>query len=220
MNSKRNIKLNIGAGKTYIPGFINIDISNKADISLNLSAERLPFEDDSVEIIFSYHTLEHVPNYMHALSEIYRVLKNGGIFLVGVPYVSLTEFHLVNPYHLHNFNEHSFSFFDPKKLKGSAEESNVIKFSKIFHRFHYIGFFNLMPPPIRGWCRRHLFNVVRKIDFGLVAVKSETDDFKSVNSAQLRKMFDDLMESRIHYGQNKNRARPLVRKIYAWWRGH
>jgi SAM-dependent methyltransferase len=220
MNSKGNIKLNVGAGKTHIPGFINIDISSKADISLNLSEEKLPFEDDSVDIIFSYHTLEHVPNYLHALSEIYRVLKNGGILLVGVPYVTLTEFHLVNPYHLHNFNEHSFSFFDPRKLKGSAEEANAIKFSKIFHRYHYIGFFNLMPPPIRGWCRRHLFNVVRKIDFGMVAVKSETDDLINVNSAQLLKMFDDLMESRIPYGQKVNRPRSAIRKIYSWWRGH
>jgi len=220
MSSDQNIKLNIGAGKTFIPGFINIDISNKADISLNLSEERLPFSDNSVDLIFTYHTLEHVPNYLFALSEMYRVLKNGGILLVGVPYVTLTEFHLVNPYHLHNFNEHSFSFFDSRKLKGSAEEENTIKFSKVFHRYHYIGSFNLMPPPARGWCRRHLFNVIRKIDFGLVAVKSESNDFESVTSAQLRKMFDHIMKSRIPHGQKKGSPRNLARRIYSWWRGH
>jgi len=219
MNDKQNISLNIGAGKTFIPGFINIDISNKADISLNLSEEKLPFADSSVDVIFTYHTLEHVPNYLFALSEMYRVLKNGGILLIGVPYVTLTEFHLVNPYHLHNFNEHSFSFFDSSKLKGSAEEENTINLSKVFHRYHYIGFFNLMPPPIRGWCRRHLFNVVRKIDFGLVAVKSESNDCENVTSAQLRKMFDHLMGSRISHGQKTGQPRNLARRVYSWWRG-
>jgi len=220
MRENHDIKLNLGAGKTRIPGFINIDISSRADISLNLSVDRLPYESDSVELIFTYHTLEHIQNYLFALSEIHRVLKNGGILLVGVPYVTLTEYHLVNPFHLHNFNEHSFSFFEPGKLKGSAEESNPVKFQKIFHRYHYIGYFNLLPPPIRGWCRRHLFNVVRKIDFGLVAVKNECCNDKNVDAAQLRQMFDGLMESRVPYGQFEKGTRPLIRKLYAWWRGY
>ena len=56
---------------------------------------------------------------------------------MGVPYVTLTEFNLVNPYHLHNFNEHSFDFFDPDRLRGSAAEEHEISFKKAFHRFHY-----------------------------------------------------------------------------------
>ena len=173
MNEKEKIKLNIGAGQTYIPNFINIDISEKADISINLGEEKLPFDDDSVDFIFSYHTLEHIPDYLFALSEIYRVLKHGSQFLIGLPYVTLTEYHLVNPYHLHNFNEYSFDFFNPypKGLKGSAAEQNTISFYKVFHRFHYIGFFKIIPPPFRSWCRRHLFNTVRQIDFGLIAIK-------------------------------------------------
>ncbi|MDQ3387656.1 MAG: methyltransferase domain-containing protein, partial [Actinomycetota bacterium] len=91
MEEPREVRLNIGAGQTYIPGFINIDISSKADIVLDLGRDQLPFEDNSVDLIFSYHTLEHVPNYLFALSEIHRVLKNGGAFLVGLPYITLTE---------------------------------------------------------------------------------------------------------------------------------
>ena len=87
---------------------------------MDLGRDKLPFENDTVDLIFSYHTLEHIPDYLFALSEIHRVLKHGGLFLVGLPYVTLTEYHLVNPYHLHNFNEFSFDFFDAKRLKGSA----------------------------------------------------------------------------------------------------
>ncbi len=198
MAELKQLKLNIGAGQTYIPEFINIDLSDKADISLDLSTDRLPFEDNSVDLVFSYHTLEHIPDYLFALSEIYRVLKHRGRFLIGLPYVSLTEYNLVNPYHLHNFNEFSFDFFDKTKLKSSAAEVNTILFKKIFHRFDYMGIFKNFPPPLQTWCRRHLFNVVRKIDYGLLAIKVG-DEILSWNQADLIQEFDKCLNSRIPY---------------------
>ncbi len=183
------VKLNIGASYTRIPGFINIDISPKADISLNLSKDRLPFDDDRVDLVFSHHTLEHISDYLFCLGEIHRVLKHGGSLLIGVPYVTLTEYNLVNPYHLHNFNEFSFDFFDPNKLKGSASEENPIMFVKAFHRFHYIGKFKYLPSPIRTWARRHLFNIVKEIDFGLVAIKNK----ENLPQFDERKMINDFM---------------------------
>ena len=231
------IKLNIGAGHTYIPGFINIDISERADLALDLNKESLPFENNSVDLVFSYHTLEHIEKYLFALSEIYRVLKHGGVFLLGVPYVTLTEYHLVNPYHRQNFNEFSFDFFDPIKLKGSASEENSILFTKVCHRFHYIRFFNLVPFPIRGWCRRHLFNVVRKIDFCLIAVKDSQDLITANNATkdQLLNDFKSYLRQRVSYDiktfeNSGSRKSDWLRKKnvkffnwlaekYHWWNG-
>ncbi len=196
----QNLKLNIGAGKTFLPGFVNIDRSSKADISLDLNRDRLPFEDSSAGIIFSYHALEHVDNYLFCLGEIYRVLKHGGIFLVGVPYLTLTEYNLVNPYHKNHFNEYSFDFFDPDKLKGSAGEENPVVFKKIFHRFHYMREFRFCPFLIRDWCRRHLLNVVNKIDFGLIAIKNKETilTLPKLKQESIR-MYDELLSSRKKY---------------------
>ena len=153
---------------------------------------------------------EHVSDYLFALSEIHRVLRHGGHFLVGLPYATLTQYHLVNPYHLHNFNEYSFDFFDSDKLKGSANETSSIQFKKVFHRFHYIGRFNRMPERLRLWCRRHLLNVVRKIDFGLLAVKRSQP--KLVIDSRTRNELDEeflfCARSRLHYedGRGPERA--------------
>lgn len=190
------VSLNIGAGKTRIPGFHNIDISDKADISLDLSKDRLPFEDDSVDLVFSYHCLEHVPDYLFAISEIHRVLKHGSLFLVGLPYVTLTEYNLVNPYHLHHFNEFSFDFFDPDRLKGSAAEEDPVLFRKLFHRLHYIGIFGSLHPVLQSLARRHLFNVVRKIDYGLVAIKDSARPVKARKNEWLLRQFDGCLQSR------------------------
>lgn len=226
-----HIRVNIGAGKTYIQGFVNVDIAPVADVVVDLNKDVLPFEDNSVDIVFSYHALEHVENYLFALGEIHRVLKHGGWFLLGVPYVTLTEFNLVNPYHKQNFNEYSFDFFDVDKLSGSAAEESQIIFSKVFHRFHYMGAFNLLPGFLKNTSRRHLFNVVRKIDFGMLAVKDVNAPLPTMKDLDktMREEFLRCCMGRTPYGRDpggvtagvsKGRGiRRRIRNVKQWWSG-
>jgi SAM-dependent methyltransferase len=221
-----SLRLNIGAGVSYIPGYKNIDVAPRAEICLDLNNDRLPFETSSVDLVFSYHTLEHVSNYLFALGEIHRVLKHGGIFLLGVPYVTSTRSHMVNPYHVQNFNEHSFDFFDSRKSKGSAAEENEILFNKVFHYYHYVGIFHLFPPPFCDWARRHLLNVVRKIDYGLVAIKdlSKPVAITPELQSQLRRQYRECLDSRVTYPEisptHLVRGSGLKDKLRAfkhWW---
>jgi SAM-dependent methyltransferase len=195
------LELNLGAAKTYIPGFVNIDIDEKAELSLDLGVEELPFADNSVRTVVSLHTLEHVPDYLFALGEIHRVLRHDGELLLSLPYVTLTEHHLVNPYHLHNFSERAFDFFDASLLKGSAAENDDVEFRKAFVRFHYLGNFGLAPRFYRVWARRHLLNVVRQFDIGLVAVKdpSRPVDIGPKRARQLEARLDELKGARRPY---------------------
>ena len=198
MNSKNQTGLNIGTGLTYIPELINIGNFSKANIQIKLGQDRLPFEDDSIDFIFSYHALEHAPNYLFALSEIHRILKHGSLFLVGLPYVTSTKYHLVNPYHIHNFNEYSFDFFDPQKSL-NGDKKNRVFFNKVFHRFHYVGIFNSFPAPIKYWCRHHLLNVVQKIDYGLIAVKDSSTKIPVSDKIVTIQKFDECLGSCIPY---------------------
>ncbi len=91
-------------------GFVNIDQIRGGDLCLDLNRNRLPFEDNSADCVFSYHALEHFENYLFALGEIWRVLQHGARLLIEVPYVTLSEYNLVNPYHRQHFSEHSFAF--------------------------------------------------------------------------------------------------------------
>lgn len=45
----------------------------------------LPFEDDSFDIIFCNHVLEHIPDDKKAMQELYRVLKKGGMAILQIP---------------------------------------------------------------------------------------------------------------------------------------
>ncbi|MDQ7917496.1 methyltransferase domain-containing protein [Mesonia sp. MT50] len=45
----------------------------------------LPFKDNSYDIIFCNHVLEHIPNDDLAMEELYRVLKSGGFAILQIP---------------------------------------------------------------------------------------------------------------------------------------
>jgi len=54
-----------------------------ADVKADICA--LPFEDNSYDLILCNHVLEHIPNDLKAMSELYRVLKKGGTLIAQVP---------------------------------------------------------------------------------------------------------------------------------------
>jgi len=208
------VKVNIGASSTYLPDFTNIDWSEKvqqapSNIRMDLNKEFIPLAHDSVDLVFTHHCLEHLDRYLHAMGEIWRILKHGGILLMGVPYVTCTEFNLVNPYHKHHFNEFSLDFFDPTLMKGSASEDNPILMFKIYHKFEWMDEWKYDDPHIieversRDYARRHYFNVVKAIEFGARIVKDQADDFLWIIDDKekflLKSLFKECKTSRVSF---------------------
>lgn len=83
------IKLNLGCGSNKIEDCINIDseISCKPDIVHDILLSPLPFGDGLVDEVYLFHTIEHMQKKFHRviLSEIHRVLRPDGRFLVSYP---------------------------------------------------------------------------------------------------------------------------------------
>jgi ubiquinone/menaquinone biosynthesis C-methylase UbiE len=52
---------------------------------LNQDVQQLTFSDKSFDIVTSNQVFEHVENDIKGFSEVYRVLKQGGAFIFGVP---------------------------------------------------------------------------------------------------------------------------------------
>ncbi len=69
-------------------------IENPEKYLFDASAEVLPFEDNTFDVVFSVAVLEHVQNLDMAMKESIRVLKPGGIMLANIPnYNSIYEGH-------------------------------------------------------------------------------------------------------------------------------
>lgn len=58
-------------------------LSPLADVKADIC--NLPFPDNSYDIIFCNHVLEHIPDDTKAMQELYRVLKPGGMGIFQIP---------------------------------------------------------------------------------------------------------------------------------------
>ena len=58
-------------------------LSPLADVKADIC--NLPFEDNTYDVIFCNHVLEHIPNDTKAMQELYRVLKPGGMGIFQIP---------------------------------------------------------------------------------------------------------------------------------------
>ncbi|MEQ9467638.1 MAG: class I SAM-dependent methyltransferase [Ekhidna sp.] len=65
--------------------YITADIESPL-AKVKMDIHEIPFEDNSIDIIFCNHVLEHVDDDMKALSEMRRVLKPGGWAILQVPF--------------------------------------------------------------------------------------------------------------------------------------
>ncbi|MEZ6090213.1 MAG: methyltransferase domain-containing protein [Pirellulaceae bacterium] len=82
-------RINAGCGEAYMSGWINIDVNadvNQVDLVWDLARE-LPFPDESCEVIFSEHVLEHlaVEQGVSFLRECHRTLCEGGVVRIAMP---------------------------------------------------------------------------------------------------------------------------------------
>jgi len=134
------MKLHLGCGKRFIPGFIHIDVVEFPHIDIINSVDRLPmFQDNTCDLIYSCHVLEHFHKkiVINVLKEWLRVLKPNGILRISVPdmenlfevYRKTGDLSLIHgPIfgrcdYLYNFH---YCGFDFKTLKNTLELAGAI----------------------------------------------------------------------------------------------
>ena len=94
--NKDQVALDIGTGSGEIAEIISrsgsvftIDLTDQRTQGKQLpfacGDERLPFADDSFDLVISNHVIEHVSNPGLHLQEIYRVLRPGGTLYLATP---------------------------------------------------------------------------------------------------------------------------------------
>lgn len=95
------VRLHLGCGNQRLPGYINIDCRKSECTDVVCDIRALPYADNSVDTIESYHVFEHMPVCLHAnvtsgygekyaaliivLKEWYRALKLGGNLVIEMP---------------------------------------------------------------------------------------------------------------------------------------
>lgn len=103
----------LGGGFDCPPGWISVDVEG-GTITADLK-ERWPFEDNSVGAFRAFDFLEHLPDKMHSIGEIYRCLKPGGYLLSMTP-SALGQGAFQDPTHCSYWVENSFRYYTEARL--------------------------------------------------------------------------------------------------------
>lgn len=135
-------KIDLGCGNNKGEGYIGVDKYpyHCVDVVRDIDLHGLPFDDSSVDEVYTSHFLEHCQDLVFVMNEIHRVLRPGGRVTIIVPNIKHPGA-FRDPTHVRFFNEESFLYFTkhewvydglqvkPFKLigqKSNAEEIKII----------------------------------------------------------------------------------------------
>jgi predicted SAM-dependent methyltransferase len=139
-------KLNVGCGFDLKEGYINLDVVDYGGNMIHdLNSVPYPFEDNTFDEIFCSHILEHVNNFHSTISEIYRILKPGGILVVYAPFFLNTKYfgepdHKI-PFSIRTFDNYEYignrklKFYEKWKLNHRTNYKGKASFEVLEKRF-------------------------------------------------------------------------------------
>ena len=108
--------LDVGCGINKTPGAIGLDNNPKtaADVIHDLGAIPYPFPDNEFDTIVSNHAVEHVPDLMSFIGELYRITRNGGRIKIITPHYTNPDW-ATDPTHRNHINSYTFNTFMPER---------------------------------------------------------------------------------------------------------
>lgn len=123
---------------------LNIPFSNKCNSGklLKGSIEKLPFKDNSFDLVYSFSVLEFLVDEKIAIDEIYRVLKPHGMFIFSVPTKRSVFRHLrdlevkFGTYEFPEFNVKHYHYYDKNYINTLVKNNfEVVAFDAYNYNF-------------------------------------------------------------------------------------
>ena len=180
------MKLNLGCGNDKLEGYLNCDISPEVNPDKIVDLEKpLDFEDNSIDEVIIYHTLEHIKDFIQLMKELHRICKRNTLINIKVPfYASWGQFN--DPTHVRFFTPFTFNYFDGKNYSYEVGSGNLFDIKKVKLNFG-VGAsskLNFLFNPLinlshRIYCRFFAWIFpASEIEFKLKVLKKEVEDEK------------------------------------------
>ncbi|MBF2073739.1 MAG: glycosyltransferase [Synechococcales cyanobacterium C42_A2020_086] len=105
------VRIDLGCGPWKAPGFIGVDIAPApgVDVVADLT-QRFPFADSSVDWVRAHDVIEHLPDRIHTMNEIWRICKPNGMVDIRVPSTD-GRGAFQDPTHVSFWNANSFRYY-------------------------------------------------------------------------------------------------------------
>ena len=105
------MKLNLGCCDDLLDGYVNVDLVAGPDTVVADLREPWPWEDGSIEQIRAWDIVEHLPDKIHTMNELWRVLAPGATVEIAVPTTDGPGA-FQDPTHVSFWNRRSFLYYE------------------------------------------------------------------------------------------------------------
>lgn len=169
------MKLDLACGQNRREGFKGVDIAPGPGVDFVVDLEQFPwtqFKDNSIEEIYCSHYIEHVPDLIKFMDEVWRICENGAKVTFLAPYyTSIRAWQ--DPTHKRAISEATWMYFN--KEWRTANKLDHYPITSNFAGQNMVVFFN--PPwdkkteEARIFAQQHYWNVISDIVVELRAIK-------------------------------------------------
>ncbi|MFT6136972.1 MAG: SAM-dependent methyltransferase [Salibacteraceae bacterium] len=116
-------------------------LHNQSNVDFFYDGVKLPFNDNEFDVVLSSEVMEHVPDPEKFLSEIYRVLRDGGVAIITVPFLV--------PLHEQPFDFYRYTEYSLKNLVKNANFS--MEYLEVFGDYFSVLITLLIIPHLKFW---------------------------------------------------------------------
>jgi hypothetical protein len=104
-------RLNLGCCDALLPEYVNVDIVERPGIVAADLRQPWPWSDGSVDHVRAWDIIEHLPDKIFTMNELWRVLRPGGTAEIVVPTTDGTGA-FQDPTHVSFWNRRSFLYYE------------------------------------------------------------------------------------------------------------
>jgi hypothetical protein len=105
-------KINLGCCDAIVAGFINVDICPGPGVDVVTDLRQLwPWPEGSISLVRAWDIIEHLPDKIHTMNELWRVLQPGGRAEIVVP-TTEGPGAFQDPTHVSFWNRRSFLYYE------------------------------------------------------------------------------------------------------------
>jgi len=109
------MKLNLGCGDSPMTGWVNVDLFPSPGIVIADLRDTWPWQDCSVDAVRAWHVFEHLPDRVHTMNELWRVMRPGAIAEIQVPTTDGPAA-FSSPTHVSYWHRQTFLHFEAGKV--------------------------------------------------------------------------------------------------------
>jgi len=119
------MKLNLGCGSDIKTGYVNVDAFALSGVEIvhDLNAMPWPWEAGSVSEVLLHNVLEHLPDTIAVMKELYRICHDGALVKIAVPHPRHDDF-ISDPTHCSNITQRTMYLFSKKICEETAKDAN------------------------------------------------------------------------------------------------